>query len=288
MKYFALVLLVVFAQPLPPFPRQAINKQAEQSDHKPAAAKQSKGAANQSPPASGEDCDTYTHNTYNFTAAAQPESKKQPESWSTSDTLAAIYDVLTGLLVFVAAGTGCVIWKQTIETRKAAEAALLNTQAVINTERAWIVVEFEYWKIEGLEGLLFQAINRGGTPADIVEAYFDHEFFPVIPDNLPLPPPYKNPIRIPPRGDNMLVTGEKWPLNAAPIHLEDMISNCGKTDAIVTAREILCLFGEIRYRDVLRGKDDKEGLHHTRFCFVYVPIFGMLLPSGPAEYREKT
>jgi len=45
------------------------------------------------------------------------------------------------LLVVVAAATGGVIWYQAVQTKVAAEAARLNAQAVINAERAWVVVE---------------------------------------------------------------------------------------------------------------------------------------------------
>jgi hypothetical protein len=169
MKFLGLLLLVVIVQPLSPLPRQAINKQAEKANQKPAVASQSKGAADQPKPArNGADCDANTYNTYNLAAEAHPESTKQPKSWSRTDVLAAVYDGLTGLLVLVAAGTGLVIWQQTIATRKAADAALLNAQILVNSERPWLLVSSEHIKGTITSGAY--AKNNGRTPCKLVQS----------------------------------------------------------------------------------------------------------------------
>lgn len=139
MNYLGLVLLVLITHPLSPLPRQAINKQAENSSRKPAAANQGNNAANAPTPArTGTGCDANTYNTYNFAAEAHPEAAKQPDSWSRTDKLTAVYDGLTGLLVFVAAGTGFVIWKQTQATTRAAN---ISRRALIASLRPKLVVK---------------------------------------------------------------------------------------------------------------------------------------------------
>ena len=49
--------------------------------------------------------------------------------------------LFTGLLVVAGFITAAVIFWQSWETRKSAKAALLNAQALINSERAWIMVD---------------------------------------------------------------------------------------------------------------------------------------------------
>jgi hypothetical protein len=178
--------------------------------------------------------------------------------------------------------------RDSIPLQKAtADAALLNAKAVINAERPWVLVEDQWQKTHGLEGIVFYAINKGDTPAEIVEAYFEREILPYIPDNLPSPPLYKSAILIPKRGDNLLVKGETWELNPVPIHPESWIANSMKRDVVENAREFVYFYGVIVYRDMLHESTDEAGLHYTRFCFVYESFLKVLLPSGPQEYRQK-
>jgi hypothetical protein len=171
---------------------------------------------------------------------------------------------------------------------KTADAAAMNAQAVINAERPWILIEHEWRKIEDLEGLVFYAVNKGATPAEIVEAHFEREIMPYIPDKLPLPPLYKSTVLIPRRGDNLIVKNETWDLNEVPIHPESWINNMMKRDTIANATDFVYFYGVIVYRDMLYKSTDKSGLHYTRFCFVYDVFLKALFPSGPQEYREKT
>lgn len=70
--------------------------------------------------------------------------------------------------------TFAVIGWQADETRKAAEAGLLNAQALINSERPWVLVKVEPSKgIFGFDGFDIIAVNRGRTPAFIVSYTFD-------------------------------------------------------------------------------------------------------------------
>ena len=78
---------------------------------------------------------------------------------------------------------------QTIATRKAAEAARLNAQAVINAERPWVVVTE---KREGTAGIasIFYSRVRGRTPAIIISNWADHIYVD-DPQHLPIPPRYE-------------------------------------------------------------------------------------------------
>jgi hypothetical protein len=186
----------------------------------------------------------------------------------------------------IAIGTLKQIRAETEHSGKLAKAALLHAQAVINAERPWMLVEYEWKNTEGLEGIGFYAINKGETPAEIVEAYFERKILPCIPDKLPIPQ-YKSPILIPKRGDNLMVKGERWDLNPVPIHPESWIDNSMKREGVTNAMEFLYFYGVIIYRDMLHESTDEAGSHYTRFCFVYDVFLKTLFPTGPREYRQK-
>lgn len=168
-----------------------------------------------------------------------------------------------------------------------AEAALLNAQAVINAERPWMLIDYEDRAIGELKGFSFYAINKGETPAEIVEAYFERDILECIPDDLPLPPRYRSPIPIPKRGDNFILKDEKWYLNVA-VDVESWIDNSMKREAVMNSREFPYFYGVVIYRDILHDGTDKTVTHHSRWCFVYNPFFKALIPSGPREYRSKS
>jgi hypothetical protein len=237
---------------------------------------------------------------------AEPKSARQQDSSNSKsgdplcDRLADAFIsnwpvVVVGLLgIVVAWWTLEDIKKQTLNTAHAvaaidkhANAALLNAKAAINAERPWMLIEYEWRKTEGLEGIGFYAVNKGETPAEIIEAYFEREILACIPDNLPTPPRYKSPIFIPKRGDNLIVKGETWDLNPVPIHAESWIDNSMKRDAVESAREFVYFYGVIIYRDMLHDSTDEAGLHYTRFCFAYDVFLKVLRPTGPQDYRQK-
>lgn len=142
MKYFALVLLVIFTQPLPPLPRQASNEQAEKANQKAAVSNKSKPTADPADSARAvPDCDANTYNTYNFADSEQQESVKQPKIWSRSDILTLAYVILTGLLVLI----GCAGILFGLRTLKAVEkqATLMKEQSdlMVKKERAKLRIE---------------------------------------------------------------------------------------------------------------------------------------------------
>jgi hypothetical protein len=170
-------------------------------------------------------------------------------------------------------------------TQKSADAALLNAQAVMNAQRAWILVEAKRW--DNPKGFYFEAVNKGDTPAEILSAYVEHEFVQGVPDDLRIPPHYHHPVLIPVRGDNFLVRDEEWAL-VPPADPESWIDHHGKREAVMNASEFLCFYGEVNYRDTLRSADDKAGIHYTRWCFVYDVFLKIMVASGPQQYRAKS
>jgi hypothetical protein len=101
----------------------------------------------------------------------QPEAKaKQEDAYDPrQDRLYRAYLAFTIIGVFVALGAIVVFYLQTKATQEAARAALLNAQAVINSQRSWIAVRTKDPPIAG--SVEFQAECLVGIPAKIIHNY---------------------------------------------------------------------------------------------------------------------
>lgn len=114
------------------------------------------------------------------------------------------------VLVVVGAITASVVGWQSYETRKAATAALLNAQAVINAERAWMIVNIEPFRPETIVSELYfrtVCVNRGKTPA-IVLSFSSETVICHSPDDLPSPALYPEIGRTPTSA--FIVTGDSF------------------------------------------------------------------------------
>jgi len=61
----------------------------------------------------------------------------------------------------------------------------------------------------------------------------------------------------------------------------------GKADLVEQSREFLVYYGNVVYRDTLYPDSADEGLHETRWCFVYQPDQKKkFVRSGPPEYNR--
>jgi len=204
--------------------------------------------------------------------------------------------------VFVAVSTLKKIERQTKATEDAAtaakdsaEAARLNAQAVINSERAWIVIKstmdgyvpnaadtFEYkWVIR----------NTGNTPARIMETQCRYDLVrAIVLTSLPPEPQYPAPI---------VLNGFLLPPGDSADYLTYLVSS--STSEVVTRLEEgelntirsgiynLRVFGYVKYLDAF----EKE--RESRFCEYYVwpsdrrgyigfrPLLGI-----PADYTKHT
>jgi len=62
--------------------------------------------------------------------------------------------------------------EQTAVAEKAANAALLNAQAVINAERPWLLIVPKRSGEDKSIGVTFKAVNRGRSPAEVINSGF--------------------------------------------------------------------------------------------------------------------
>jgi hypothetical protein len=182
---------------------------------------------------------------------------------------------ITALLVMLTLG---VIGLQTLETRKAAEAALKQANHIVASERAWMsphIIQPNYVDIMEAGGkpygwflpIQVYITNRGKTPAVIISGLLDYsseltvdaEAMPPLQPNLSETVRYINePTKYPP--GSVYVSGDN-PSLVRTIPREFLL----RENASWRSREkCLCVKGFMEYRDVFNKKT-----HISRFCYAY-------------------
>jgi hypothetical protein len=187
------------------------------------------------------------------------------------------------MLVIVGVLTFFVIGWQSIQTRKAAQGALLNAQALINAERPWIMVTVE--EVVGpMGGFQLYITNKGRTPAMVTGAYMGCvvvKSILTLPDKAPYP-----------RGsmatDRIILPDEKLSLTwFGGGALKKLV---GETFPITPPDGDIFVFGKIIYKDLLDPFPTKP--HETRWIGLYqLPvgessdsIFSFQGIGAPEEY----
>lgn len=176
-------------------------------------------------------------------------------------------------------------------SQNAANAALLNATAIINSERPWIVVtlirhENAKYYFKGGEqevfGIRYTPVfkNYGRTLAQIISIRIcsrvinSIESLPAVPEYVDgLPAAFQNALLIIPRG--------RWKdeyTDVSVIVLPEQFEN------IKSGRQLFICFGRIEYRDVLKP----DVLHETRFSFVYRYRINDFVIEGPSGYTKYT
>jgi hypothetical protein len=205
------------------------------------------------------------------------------------DGLDRAYIVLTGALVAVGMLTLLAIWKQAGYTRKAADAALFNAQAVINAERPWVIVTVKQEGVGGIASIFYSSV-RGRTPAIILSNWADR-IYVGDPQNLPVPPIYGDEGTV--FAAQPLVTADDPPSVAYQFSIQLALTALtdDKRSKIAYMDEWLCVYGRVRYTDLL-AKDAQGNpvVHETRWCYVYYPTepAGTFVKDGPPAYNGYT
>jgi hypothetical protein len=184
-------------------------------------------------------------------------ASKEPSDYPWKELLAPA-NVPNWVLVFVAALTGGVICWQSIQTKRAAQAALLNAQVVINAERPWLLMRVEPHKSGGFS---VRTQNKGRTPAMITDARMGCIAVNSIFD-LPKDPPY-GPGKL---VQNRIVVADDtaWLTWFERSHLRKILGN-DFDKALAHDRQIF-VFGNVIYRDILKPRSP---LHESRWVCVF-------------------
>jgi hypothetical protein len=196
-------------------------------------------------------------------------------------------EYLAAWILVVAAGIGLyatfrtldMLESQTKSIKDSAEAALLNAQAVINTERPWMVVT---WRSDDKNPELarFGCRNWGNTPAKIVAVSAE----PVFVDDL-------DSFSLEPAGTetlpdlNLIGARDSFPITG--LNPESYIRGHKKEFEVGDSRKFLIYYGKVVYRDVLYPDASDNGLHETHWCFVYQPSGKKrFVRTGPSKYNS--
>lgn len=220
-------------------------------------------------------------------------------------------------LLIVAGFTGGVIAWQSFETKLAAEAALLNARAIIDAERAWIVisVEEEFAPIAddqlgmsaarileennrrareafltGTDGkpkvFYISCLNQGRTPARIVSVCSTYRFVDK-PENLPSPPDYSAATRMPEQ--TFIVSRDSFKIQPG-FSPGTVWENARKNKSLKANDLFLIFYGRVVYEDIFAfGEPTKRVQRESRWSFCcFMDSDHLPTRSGPGEYDRYT
>jgi hypothetical protein len=171
-----------------------------------------------------------------------------------------------------------IIRTQTFATVKAAEAALLNAQAVIKAERPWMIIEPTPIPHAPLSGYVsFDAYNRGRTPAEITNYQGDF-FFHGIDEGFDLEPTFAPLERL---YREYISPGNKVSVYTFSI---DGVLASDQWQWMHQEQKRLYFKGRIVYRDLITHEE-----HESRFCYWLSPAEGVgLIMGGDRNWNKYT
>lgn len=203
-------------------------------------------------PQGAESKEGSTH--YQQPAINVTEATPVPESWSWHDIIGWAANV--SLCIF-AGITLCYFIVQTKATKEAADAALLNAQALIASERPWIVVELEHSPLRPLDEIIVYGVNKGNTPAEVIEGHCTCKGHPF---GFQPSEGMKDPIFAP--NQALTVGGDRFQIR--------VISKRYCAEQTANQTQICLLYGKILYWDTFTNRDDPSSKPHvTQWILAY-------------------
>lgn len=207
--------------------------------------------------------------------------------------------------------------RQTRATTVAANAARLNAQAVIDAERAWIVVSIEEefallplghgGMTEGMviaennrrgqkafmanlkgEPKVFNisCLNQGRTPARIISVCAAYLFIDK-PENLSTPPDYSAPTRMPEQ--NFIVSRDSFRFQPG-FSPRSVWENAREAKSLKPDDNFLMYYGRVVYEDIFAfGGQSNRVQRESRWSFCcFMDSDDLPVRSGPGEYDRYT
>jgi hypothetical protein len=194
---------------------------------------------------------------------------------------------------------------QTLATKEAAkaakasaESALKSSQAIINAERPWLLIEIETGVIKQV-GSIADSIwfsisfrNCGKTPAEVVN--FDQH--PVCRQNLedlPSPPKYVTEGKAWAH-TRMVPAGAQWSDPGESRFIPSQFLPLDQWKDIRESRKRFIYWGRLQYRDLIEDAKtihelEKVGtIHETCFCYFWSPPLNEFFICGPLGYNKHT
>jgi len=246
---------------------------------------------------SGQPCNASSHekhsgqNQYLFVVFADGPNEHstgetdQAEPGSDAPKWYATFEHADGMLVIVGFITCMVIGWQTMQTRKAANAAMLSAKAALDAERAWLLVTVgKLDKIDPKPNAVEimwispRVTNEGKSPAWMSRMRLRAQQFPSMKD-IPSEPVYEAEGTMHFDGEATLPSGASVAPLRVGLPVTDFI-------AIRQGGSFLYVYGIIDYLDIAKRPCT------TRFCFLYHvpggynPIPEGFVFGGPTAYNK--
>jgi hypothetical protein len=283
-----LAVVLTVAQPYAPVPGQTADNDAGKSNGAYPESKQ--GKKNRGGPASIPGKIAADKPQHKSTDADSPDNKNSvsiSESISVPtkrDWLDYVSLSLTGILIAITGGGVFVAWRglpalfdQARSTRIAAESATENTKALVDSERAWMVVKPEGDILTGS----FKAVasNQGRTPATIVSWEYGYGIAPHPNWNLPPAPDYFGKM---PWMKGILVAPQNQfeAMHSTGVLLNAFYNKSSDLDQ-------LCIYGRIVYWHTFSERKEADIPCETRWCFRFRADARDYTPYG-GEYDRAT
>jgi hypothetical protein len=156
---------------------------------------------------------------------------------------------------------------------KSANAAVRNAEALINSERPWVLPRI-FANMTGTDtnaelvvpvSIDFNLINLGRTPAELIAVSGTHSF-QIIQDTLTFDPAMFPQLEKELVHRRILAPDEAW----NSFHVFDGQKVMAQANKAIFATHRLVVFGSITYRDTL-GADDSP-TRKSRFCYYFDPM----------------
>lgn len=169
----------------------------------------------------------------------------------------------------------------------AAQAALEQTQAMVRSERPWIVITVEPF-LTLQNSFKVMATNRGRTPARIIGTV-DRVTIAADEKHLPQEADYENPESSTKPESIILLPGESAGIRA--FSRDDVRGICKTAETLERIKlwqDSIFLYGRVAYVDMISPQDDQ--IHQTDWCCRYIhgEKNSALMIAGPPEYHKHT
>jgi hypothetical protein len=201
--------------------------------------------------------------------------------WTVSDWLMLAYDIVTAVAACVAyfalrtiRGQGRVMQEQLEQMKASNEVARVNVNALLNTERPWLVVRLRYASPK----VIVDIANEGRTPAAIVLAVGKYTFWATADlHNVSLPTHSEELVH-----RRILIPRETWPA----FYEFDITSDRERFDKAVAGALRFVFFGTLKYIDTVGN--DQLPLRETSYCYSFDVTKSQFAMCGLKETNRHT
>jgi len=165
--------------------------------------------------------------------------------------------------------------KTLAETKKSADAALLNAQAVVASERPWLLIKPVVPSLgyEATQNLNFTFTNHGNSPAVVLYTYFDFCFLPMVEELSELHGPQTKEIQFV-HTEWVEPGGQRYIQGSVPVNVVQPVQDNFDRDLLVGNKRVW-MWGAVRYQGPLRGT-----IYESKFCYMWTHV-GQFIMGGP-------